>query len=71
MTTELPVCVLNATLILTKEQECQKRKGWNFGKKPTGELLPNYLNGDCYIPEFKNMTLELYKLQKMLYQVQT
>jgi hypothetical protein len=33
--------------------------------------LPNYLNGDCYIPEFKNMTLELYKLQKMLYQVQT
>jgi hypothetical protein len=33
--------------------------------------LPNYSNGDCYIPEFKNMTLELYTLQKMLYQVQT
>jgi hypothetical protein len=70
MTTELPVCALNATQNLTKEQECQKPKGSNFGKKRTGELLPSYLNGDCYIPEFKNMTLELYTLQKMLYQVQ-
>jgi hypothetical protein len=69
MITELPVCVLNATLILTKEQKCQKPKGWNFGKKPTGELLPSYLNGDCYIPEFKNMTLELVTLQKMLHEI--
>jgi hypothetical protein len=32
--------------------------------------LPSYLNGDCYIPEFKNMTLELVTIQKMLYEVQ-
>jgi hypothetical protein len=70
MITELPAYATDATQNLTKVQKCQNPKGWNFGKKPTGELLPSYLNGACYIPEFKNMTLELVTIQKMLYEVQ-
>lgn len=58
MTTESPAYVLNVISSLTKDQKCQKQKGWNFGKKPTEERLPCYLNGVIFIPEFVNMTID-------------
>jgi len=68
MITESQVYALSATQNSIKVDHSAKWREWNCGKKPTGELLPSYLKKDIYIPSFKNMTLELVVLQKMLYE---
>ena len=65
--TELPACVTNATQNLTKEQKCQKPKGWNFGKKRTEKRLPCYLNQAFYIPKFEEMTQDTVELLELLH----
>lgn len=58
MTTESPVYVLSVIPSSTKGLKCLRSKGWNFGKRPTEEQLPCYLNGVIYIPEFVNMSID-------------
>jgi hypothetical protein len=65
--TELPACASNVTQNSIKVKISAKNREWRCGKKPTGELLPNYSSRGCYIPDFKNMTFELTELQSMLY----
>lgn len=67
MIIELQASALNATRNLTKVDHSAKWREWNCGKKPTGELLPSYLNKGIYIPEFTNMNLEVHTLQNMLH----
>ena len=71
MITELQAYVLNATQNSIKAKTSAKRRDWNYGKKRTGELLPNYSRRGCYIPEFTNMTIESYTLQNLIHDART
>ena len=68
MITESQAYALSATQSSIKVDHSAKWREWSCGKKRTGELLPSYLNKGIYIPEFTNMNLEVFTLQKMLYE---
>ena len=65
--TELPAYATPAMQNLTKEQKCQKPKGWNFGKKRIEKRLPCYLNQGFYIPNFEEMTQDTVELLELLH----